>query len=82
MVRRRGKPRWLRDGSGAVDSGPMTNQYMAARLGYLEQALEQLAQDNNSLARLVREQYIARFFDDLGTASQKIFWDYLNRLES
>lgn len=69
----------MRDGSGAVDSGAMTNEHIAARLGYLEQGLAQLAEKNSKVpARRVMEQYVARYFDDFGALSHQIFWDYLN----
>lgn len=80
MNSRRKLPRWMRDGSGAVDSGAMTNNHIAARLGYLEQALFQLALYPSTLVpQRMMEQYVARYFDDFGPVSLQIFDEYLNR---
>lgn len=73
-------PRWLRDGSGAVDSGAMTNNRINARLGYLEQSLLGLAQSYTELkAQRLCEVYIALYYSDFNDISEALFASYIDK---
>lgn len=76
-----GWPRWMRDGSGAVDSGPMTDEYIRARLGYLEQALVELSSKpyRNSVAKALAEQYVATYSDDFNFITERTFEHILKK---
>lgn len=56
----------------------MTDNNIHARLGYLEQALQQLADTGlKPSARTVAEKYVARYYDDFGVHSLQIFAEYV-----
>lgn len=56
----------------------MNEQHIHARLGWLEQAIVQLAEDSSSaFPKRAVEQYVARYFEDFNTVSLGIFWEYV-----
>lgn len=69
----------MRDGSGVVDSGAMTDTFIRQRLGYLEQALAALADTRNSTARILAEQYVASYADDFNAISELTFTKIIER---
>lgn len=84
LQRRRSRsrlPRWMRDGSGAVDSRPMTDEFIRARLGYLEQALATLSSNphRNAAAKALAEQYVATYKPDFNFISDQTFEHILKK---